>query len=140
VDVRCVLGPASRAQARQMFTCFFRDLPHQVALMAENEAAASGTADHGRAEASFEEREAALEELAEQFAAQLPFTPTLTTAQLQAFLMTHRKSPFEAVAATGAWAKQQLQQAQQQEQQAQVQQPADGDGGGGASSVSERGG
>lgn len=55
------------------------------------------------------EREAGLAVLAEEFAAQLPDEPMLSTAQLQAYLMAHRLSPTSAVAGAGAWVQQQLQ-------------------------------
>ncbi|WIA29129.1 hypothetical protein OEZ86_011640 [Tetradesmus obliquus] len=59
------------------------------------------------------QREAVLVDLAQQFAAQLPAEGGVSMAQLQGFLMTHRKDPWAAVASVAKL----LQQAQQQQQQ-----------------------
>jgi chaperone BCS1 len=122
VDVRCLLGPATRQQAQQMFASFYRDLPQQHAAAegtgplepAPGAGKAGGSAHEGTPllvrSTTLQEREAALRELAAEFAAQLPDEPVLSTAQLQAFLMTHRRSPEAAAAAAGAWVQQQLQE------------------------------
>lgn len=49
------------------------------------------------------DREAGLMVLADEFASQLPATPNFSTAQLQAFLMSHRLEPVLAVSKVQQW-------------------------------------
>jgi len=158
VDVRCFLGPATRAQAKQMFISFYRDLPMQLALQGSageeqpdlsssasqaqqgvgarvstgvdgstdlqqpplsDKTAAGGkqrqTRQAGRSPslirvASAKEaadREAALSQLAAEFEAKLPKAPAFSTASLQAFLMSHRLAPVQAVSKVQGWLEEQ---------------------------------
>ncbi|KAF6266677.1 P-loop containing nucleoside triphosphate hydrolase protein [Scenedesmus sp. NREL 46B-D3] len=141
VDVRCFLGPATQRQARNLFVSFYRDLPHLLLQPHSDLAAAAGvTGDEppmprsqgttaesaaaaekaaGAAGAmSVAQREAVLVDLAQQFAVQLPAEGGVSMAQLQGFLMTHRKDPWAAVTSVGTL----LQQARQQQQQQQPEQ------------------
>lgn len=53
------------------------------------------------------QREAALSRLAAEFESKLPAVPGFSTAQLQAFLMSHRLAPVQAVAQVEQWLKEQ---------------------------------
>jgi chaperone BCS1 len=162
VDVRCYLGPATRAQAKQMFISFYRDLPMQLALRGRSasgafdaspaDAAGAGAETAGRVKQEVvdsqaaagaleqetapllhralsakeqQDREAGLLALAEQFAAKLPAEPHCSTAQLQAFLMSHRLAPGAAVAQVEAWLAEQ-QRAETREAAAAQGEGADG--------------
>lgn len=160
VDVRCFLGPATRAQAKQMFISFYRDLPMQLALQGSageeqpDLSSSASQAQHGvgapvstdlqqpplsektaaggkqlqtrqagrslsliRAASAKEaaDREAALSQLAAEFEAKLPKAPAFSTAQLQAFLMSHRLAPVQAVSKVQGWLEEQQQSAANEE-------------------------
>lgn len=70
-----------------------------------------------------QDKEAGLLALAEEFAAKLPAEPHCSTAQLQAFLMSHRLAPGAAVSQVVAWLAEQ--------QRAETREAAQGEGAGG---------
>lgn len=73
-----------------------------------------------------QDREAGLLALAEEFAAKLPAEPHCSTAQLQAFLMSHRLAPGAAVSQVEAWL------AEQQRAETREAAPGEGAVGGGS--------
>ncbi|KAI8921745.1 P-loop containing nucleoside triphosphate hydrolase protein, partial [Entophlyctis helioformis] len=91
IDMRVCFDFAARSQVAQLFCMFFADL----ADMGHHEGSNQSSIDKGDCAAQ-------LAALAEEFAAKVP-ERTMSTAQLNGFLMRFKKDPAAAVDAADAW-------------------------------------